>query len=99
MSPYLSQKIVDDFTEAVKNLVTEDDEPVDSIFSAQQQRLLVQSLYSGWTPPPDKEEDDEHFEPDPSSSQYVLRPSPLINKEGLYEVNASGRNIVDLECV
>lgn len=33
------------------------------------------------------------FEPDPSSSQYVLRPSPIINKEGLYEVNASGRNI------
>src|SRR5215210_5506261 len=58
MSPYLSQKLVDDFTEAVKNLVTEDDEPVD-IFSAQQQRLLVQSLYSGWMPPPDKDEDDE----------------------------------------
>jgi len=33
------------------------------------------------------------FEPDPSSSQYVLRPSPLINKQGLYEVNHSGRNI------
>jgi Uma2 family endonuclease len=59
MSPYLSQELVDDFTEAVKNLVTEDDEPVDNIFSAQQQRLLVQSLYSGWTPPPDKEEGEE----------------------------------------
>lgn len=33
------------------------------------------------------------FEPDPSSSKYVLRPSPLINSEGLYEVNNSGRNI------
>jgi len=33
------------------------------------------------------------FEPDPSSSKYVLRPSPLINNEGLYEVNNSGRNI------
>jgi hypothetical protein len=33
------------------------------------------------------------FEPDPSSSQYVLRPSPLINNQGLYEVNHSGRNI------
>lgn len=33
------------------------------------------------------------FEPDPSSSQYVLRPSPLINNQGLYEVNNSGRNI------
>lgn len=33
------------------------------------------------------------FDPDPSSSQYVLRPSPLINNQGLYEVNFSGRNI------
>jgi len=33
------------------------------------------------------------FEPDPSSSKYVLRPSPLINGQGLYEVNNSGRNI------
>lgn len=33
------------------------------------------------------------FEADPSSSQYVLRSSPLINNQGLYEVNASGRNI------
>ncbi len=33
------------------------------------------------------------FEPDPSSSFYVLRPSPLINNQGLYEVNNSGRNI------
>jgi purine nucleosidase len=33
------------------------------------------------------------FEPDPSSSKYVLRPSPLINNQGLYEINNSGRNI------
>jgi inosine-uridine nucleoside N-ribohydrolase len=33
------------------------------------------------------------FEADPSSSQYVLRSSPLINAQGLYEVNTSGRNI------
>lgn len=33
------------------------------------------------------------FEADPSSSQYSLRPSPLINDQGLYEVNTSGRNI------
>lgn len=52
----ISQKRADDFAEAVRNLVTEDDEPVDNIFSAQQQRLLVQSLYTGWTPPPDEEE-------------------------------------------
>jgi len=33
------------------------------------------------------------FEADPSSSKYVLRQSPIINNEGLYEVNHSGRNI------
>src|SRR6478736_6320470 len=33
------------------------------------------------------------FEADPSSSKYVLRPAPLINKDGLYETNNFGRNI------
>src|SRR6476620_5740007 len=33
------------------------------------------------------------FEPDLSSSIYVLRPSPLINAQGIYEVNHKGRNI------
>jgi purine nucleosidase len=33
------------------------------------------------------------FEPDPSSSAYVLRLSPIINNQGLYEVNHKGRNI------
>jgi len=33
------------------------------------------------------------FEADPSSSKYVLRPSPFINNQGLYEVNNTGRNI------
>lgn len=33
------------------------------------------------------------FEADPSSSTYVLRPSPIINNQGLYEVNHKGRNI------
>lgn len=32
----------------VDHLVTEDDEPLDSIFSEKQQRLLVSSLYSSW---------------------------------------------------
>lgn len=33
------------------------------------------------------------FEPDPSSSEYVVRQSPVINELGLYETNLSGRNI------
>lgn len=32
----------------VKHLVTEDDTPVDNLFSAKQQRLLVDVLYSSW---------------------------------------------------
>ncbi len=32
----------------VDELVTEDEKPVDNVFSAKQQRLLVESLYSSW---------------------------------------------------
>jgi len=35
----------------VDALVTEDDTPVDNIFSEKQQRLLVESLYNGWAGP------------------------------------------------
>lgn len=34
----------------VENAVTEDDTPVDNIFSEKQQRLLTESLYSSWRP-------------------------------------------------
>ena len=34
-------------------LVTEDDTPVDNLFSAKQQRLLVNALYAGWSGPGD----------------------------------------------
>lgn len=33
------------------------------------------------------------FEPDPSSSKYVVKQAPLINAQGLYETNLKGRNI------
>lgn len=32
------------------HLITEDDEPVDNLFSAKQQRFLVEPLYSSWHP-------------------------------------------------
>lgn len=41
-----------DLTTAVRNLITEDDEPVDNILSEKQQRLLVDALFESWTPPP-----------------------------------------------
>jgi hypothetical protein len=40
-----------DWRAAIEHLVTEDDEPVDNIPSAKQQRLLVTPLYDTWTPP------------------------------------------------
>jgi hypothetical protein len=33
---------------SVANLVTEDDTPVDNIFSEKQERLFVEPLYSSW---------------------------------------------------
>jgi Uma2 family endonuclease len=44
-----------DLTEIVSRIVTEDDEPVDNLFSDRQQRLLVETLYSAWTPPPNED--------------------------------------------
>jgi len=32
----------------VSHLITEDDTPVDNVFSEKQQRLLTESLYNGW---------------------------------------------------
>ncbi|MCP4360569.1 MAG: Uma2 family endonuclease [Chloroflexi bacterium] len=34
----------------ISHIVTEDDEPVDNIYSAKQQRLLVETLYTSWQP-------------------------------------------------
>lgn len=34
------------------NLVTEDDEPEDNLYSGIQQRLLVEPLRASWMPPP-----------------------------------------------
>jgi hypothetical protein len=35
----------------INHLITEDDEPVENIFSSKQQRLLTDSLYSSWAGP------------------------------------------------
>jgi len=48
-----------DFDELVERLVTEDDEPVDNIFSEKHQRILTQSLYDSWKPLPDEEHPNE----------------------------------------
>jgi Uma2 family endonuclease len=45
-----------EITAAVNALVTEDDEPVDNVFSEKQQRLLTEPLYSSWIPQPEEEQ-------------------------------------------
>jgi Uma2 family endonuclease len=39
-----------DYSDVIENLVTEDDQPVDNLFSEKQQRLLANSLYGSWNP-------------------------------------------------
>lgn len=56
-----------DLTEAVRNLITEDDEPVDNLYSEKQQRLLVQALYESWMPPP----------PEDATETQLAQPRPF----------------------
>ena len=49
--PYDLAEMVKEVREKAKQLVTEDDEPVDNLYSGIQQRLLVEPLHSSWTPP------------------------------------------------
>lgn len=46
----LDEEVIQRVQQAVKNLITEDDEPVDIICSEKQQRLLTEALYNSWTP-------------------------------------------------
>ena len=70
-----------DITAAVNALVTEDDEPVDNIFSEKQQRLLTEPLYSSWTPPPEEDQPD-HPRPFWAAANVGIFPSlhqpPLV---------------------
>ena len=61
MSQALAE-ILDDWEDFTENIVTEDDEPVDNLFSEKQQRLLARSLYSSWNPPnPEKSKKPRKF--------------------------------------
>ncbi len=48
MTERVAEPMLDIVAPDVSHIVTEDDEPVDNIASAKQQRLLVESLYSSW---------------------------------------------------
>ena len=54
----MSQALVEtpiDLRDVIENIVTEDDEPVDNLFSAKQQTLLKRALYSSWSPVPSED--------------------------------------------
>lgn len=51
--PDVLASLSDDYYQQV---VTEDDEPVDNLFSEKQQRLLAQTLYASWLPPPGRKQ-------------------------------------------
>src|SRR5438128_1710199 len=46
----------DGLRDIIEDLLTEDDEPVDNLFSEKQQTLLKRSLYASWTPPPSEDQ-------------------------------------------
>lgn len=48
--PQTLSNLAYDTTQIIGSLLTEDDEPLDNLFSAKQQRLLVESLYTSWHP-------------------------------------------------
>ncbi len=49
--PCLSQAYLDEYERFMQTIVTEDDTPMDNIFSATQAHLLVDSLYASWEHP------------------------------------------------
>ncbi len=55
-TPYtIDAEVLRDFEQAVANLVTEDEEPVDNLYAEKQQALLKRALYSSWRPQPSED--------------------------------------------
>ncbi len=55
----------------ISHIVTEDDTPVDNLFSAKQQRLLVEPLYSSWKP-------GRSFIADANVGVFALHETPVV---------------------
>ncbi|MCS7088825.1 MAG: Uma2 family endonuclease [Thermoflexales bacterium] len=49
--PWITPEQWAEYQRVMQSLVTEDDQPVDNIFSAKQQSLLVDALYTSWSHP------------------------------------------------
>jgi Uma2 family endonuclease len=61
-----------DWEQLLANIITEDDQPVDNLPSATQQRLLVTPLYDSWTPPPPEEENADENAGEPEAQRKFL---------------------------
>ncbi len=61
---------LEDFEIDIEHIVTEDDTPVDNLFSEKQQRLLTESLYTSW--------------PGPESETGTLRPFLVSANVGIF---------------
>ncbi len=55
----------------ISSIVTEDDTPVDNLFSAKQQRLLVEPLYTSWKP-------GRSFIADANVGVFALHETPVV---------------------
>jgi Uma2 family endonuclease len=68
-----------DWRNLTQTLVTEDDEPVDNLVSAKQQRLLVESLYTSWQPRQEEDLDEPRpFLADANVGIFYARHQPPI---------------------
>ena len=73
--PRISQAYLDEYERFMQTIVTEDDTPVDNIFSAKQARLLIESLYASWQ----HQEFGRRFVADGNVGVfYALRQPPLV---------------------
>jgi Uma2 family endonuclease len=75
------------------HLITEDDEPVDNVFSEKQQRLLVEPLYTGvslWNTPPERT-----FIACCNVGIFAANQNPAIVPDALLSVNVSNRRTMD----
>lgn len=77
--PQTLSNIAYETTDLIENLVTEDDEPVDNLFSERQQRLLVEPLYSFWKPSNSETNEKRHFFAAVNVGLYFsVRQPPLV---------------------
>lgn len=74
----------------ISDLVTEDDEPVDNVFSAKQQRLLIETLYSNaalWNPPERTFIADANVGLFSSTKEPPIVPDAFVSVDVLLEAN------------